>query len=92
MSFDRANSAKRQTAHTNSSLKLSSNSDFEISFQFSSFRDETDAKNSTKQINKISKSSQKSTFFLMMMMMMMMMITMIIAMIVVEREISKTFL
>ncbi len=91
MSFDRANSAKRQTAHTNFFFKFSSNSDFEIFFQSSSFKNETDEKNSTKQINKISKSSQKSTFFSIMMMMMMM-ITMIISMIVVERKISKALL
>jgi hypothetical protein len=91
MSFDRANSAKKQTAHTNFSFKLSSNSDFEISFQSFSFKDETDEKNSTKQINKISKFSQKSTFFSMIMMMMMM-ITMITSMIIVEREISETLL
>jgi ATP-dependent Zn protease len=92
VSFDRANSAKKQTTHMNFSFKLSSNSNSEIFFQSSSFKDETDEKNSTKQINKISKSSQKSTFFSMMMMMIMMMITMITSMIVVEREISKTLL
>ncbi len=90
MSFDRTNSAKRQTTHTNFSFKLFSNSDFEISSQSSSFKDETNEKNSTKQINRISKSFQKSTFFSMMMMMMM--ITMITSMIVVERRISKTLL
>jgi hypothetical protein len=91
MSFDRANSAKKQTAHTNFFFKLSSNSDFEISSQCSSFKDETDKKNSTKQINKISKSSQKSTFFTTMMMIAMI-IAMITSMIVVERKISKTLL
>jgi hypothetical protein len=92
MFFDKTNSAKKQAAHTNSFFKFSSNSDFEIFFQSSSSKNEIDAKNSTKQINKITKSLQKSTFFSMMMMMMMMMITIIISMIVVERKISKTFL
>jgi hypothetical protein len=90
MSFDKTNSAKRQTVHTNFFFKLFSNSDSEISFQSSSFKDETDEKNSTKQINRISKSSQKLTFFSMMMMMMMIM--MITSMIIVERKISKTLL
>ncbi len=89
MFFDRANSTKKQTAHTNFSFKLSSNSDSEISSQSSSSKNETDAKNSAKQIKKISNSSQKSTSFSMMMMMMMMMIT---AIVVVEREISKALL
>jgi ATP-dependent Zn protease len=91
MSFDRANSVKKQTAHMNFFFKLSSNSNSEIFFQSSTFKDETDEKNSTKQINKISKSLQKSTFFSMMMMMMMMII-MIISIIVIEKEISKALL
>jgi hypothetical protein len=52
------NSAKKQTTHTNFSLKHFSILDFEIFSQSSSFNDETEAKNSTKQINKMSKFSK----------------------------------
>jgi hypothetical protein len=46
------NSAKKQTTHTNFFFKSFSKSNFEISFQSFSSKNETDAKNSTKQINK----------------------------------------
>ncbi len=67
---------------------LCSNSSFEIFFQSSFFKNEIDVKNSTKQINKISKSSQRLTFFSMMIII----IIMIITMIIIEKKISKTFL
>jgi uncharacterized membrane protein len=92
MFFDKANSAKKQTAHTNFFFKFSSNLDFEISFQSSFSRNEINAKNSTKQINKISKSSQKSMFFLMMMMIMTMIILIMIIAICQKKNLKNVFI
>jgi cytochrome bd-type quinol oxidase subunit 1 len=96
--FDTKNSARNQTTHTNSFFKLFFTLDFEISSQSSFFNDETKTKNSTKRINKMSKSSrwltQFSCFFFSIMMMIMMMIIIIIIIIIIDvnKRISKALL